>query len=61
MRKKNENMDDKERVRRIACLLDVVRDLAAEVTDPKPRATLDGLMDDDRITETIIYLEMAYD
>jgi hypothetical protein len=61
MTARNENMDDKERVRRIACLLDIVRDLAAEVTAPKPREILNGLLDDDRLTETIIYLEQAYD
>lgn len=55
------SMDDKERIRRIACLLDIVRDLAEQVTDEKPRKVLDELLDDDRLTETIINLESSYE
>ena len=50
-------MDDKERVRRIACLLDIVRTLSEELTEPRPKTIMSGYLDDDTLTESIIVLE----
>jgi hypothetical protein len=44
------------KVQNIVNLLDVVRDLSAEIDDPDFRAIMDEMMDDDRLAETVVYL-----
>lgn len=50
-------MDDKERCRRIACLLDIVRDLSGDITEDRPVRILNDYIDDNCLTECIIELE----
>lgn len=53
--------NDRRRIEQIIVLLELVRAMGALLPSGKAKEIMDDMMDDDRLTETIVYLEEAKD
>lgn len=53
-------MDEFNKILHVRNLIDLIRDLSPTINDPSFREIMDDMMDDDRLTETIIYLDAMF-